>query len=477
MVQVERGFGDMISKPRSEWKLSEAAEAIGARWSGNDTVFSPQIRIDSREISHGDIFWALPGERTDGHAHIENAIERGAKALVINPQLAGEALQTVLQQGIPAILVKDTLEALRDLSIIRRGMLDPVVIIGITGTVGKTTTREMIRSVVSYLDGVHCARRSFNTWIGCALTVLESPLDTRILILEMGTNRPGEIKEMAKMFRPNYGIITEIGAGHLEGLNDEKGVLDEKMELANCDSLKFLSYNFDNVPLRNAVEDLTDDIERISVGRSDSLYCIEESKFNFNSKGPSLSLTIRTPCGKRSLESRLFGEQNAYAAAFAMAAGDFLDVPEAYQRQALESFEALQGRGGVRTSPGGIHLIDETYNANPLSMKQAILTLAAIVTDSKRFAVLGGMGELGDHSSKFHMDMSEYFNALEGVFLLGKTWNEAFGGEVPSECRIFNDIEELNKALKESVSPGDIVLFKGSRIYGMERSLKYLEGT
>lgn len=475
MVQIEGCHVDMISKPKSGWRLSEAASAIDARWSGNDTAFSPPIKIDSREVSPGDIFWALPGERTDGHAYIDEAIDRGAKVLVINPQLAGESLQKVFQKRIPALLVKDTLEALRDLSVIRLKMLKPETTIGITGTVGKTTTREMTRSVAAYFDGVHCARRSFNTWIGCALTILESPPGTRILILEMGTSHPGEIREMSGIFRPNYGIITEVGAGHLEGLNDEKGVLDAKMEIADCDSLECLSYNFDNQPLRNAVEALPEKIERISVGRSNSLYCIEESKFDFDIKGPSLSLVVRTPGGKRKLNPRLFGDHNAYAAAFAMAVGDFLGVPEAYQCQVLESFEPLQGRGGIHVSPGGVYLIDETYNANPMSMRQAIVTLASISVGGRRWAVLGGMGELGEHASRWHKEISGFFGSLDGVFLLGGIWSKALGGKISPEWRIFSDIAELNDALKGSVSPGDIVLFKGSRKYGMERSLKFLE--
>ncbi len=466
----------MTSKLQSEWTLSEAAEAIGAEWSGEDATLTSPIRIDSREISPGDIFWALSGENTDGHAYIDEAVARGAKALVINPELAGEGFRQVIQQKIPALLVKDTLEALKDLSLSRLEILNPETIIGITGTVGKTTTREMTRAVASYLDGVHCARRSYNTWIGCALTILEAPPGTRVLVLEMGTNHPGEIREMARMFRPNYGVITEVGAGHLEGLHDEKGVLDAKMELASCGSLKYLSYNSDNRPLRKAVEDLPMEIERISVGRADSLYCIEESKFDFDSNGPSLSLRIKTPGGKRKLKSRLFGEQNAYAAAFAMAAGDFLRVPEAFQCQILGSFEALPGRGGICVSPGGVLLIDETYNANPMSMRQAISTLASISTRARRWAVLGGMGELGEHTLKWHKQISKYFRSLDGVFLLGETWKKSLGDNIPPEWRVFNDILKLNEDLRGSVSRGDIVLFKGSRKYGMERSLKFFEG-
>ena len=185
-----------------------------------------------------------------------------------------------------------------------------------------------------------------------------------------------------------------------------------------------------------------------------------------------LSLTIKTPGGKRKFKSRLYGEQNAYAAAFAMAAGDFLSVPEDFQCRKLATFEALPGRGGVRNSPKGIILIDETYNANPLSMRQAI---ESISTKARRWAVLGGMGELGDQTCKWHKEISGYFRSLDGVFLLGEDWKRSLGDKTPPEWRFFTDILKLNEDLKGSVSQGDIVLFKGSRKYGMERSLKFLE--
>ncbi|MDO9508581.1 MAG: UDP-N-acetylmuramoyl-tripeptide--D-alanyl-D-alanine ligase [Thermovirgaceae bacterium] len=468
---------NITQKDQMEWRLSQAAEYIGARWSGKDIVFSPPIKIDSREIRPGDIFWALPGERTDGHAFIEEAIERGADALVINPQLAGESLQRVFLEKIPALLTKDTLAALKSLSLRRLEMLDLESTIAITGTVGKTTTREMTRAVAESLGGVHCARRSFNTWIGCALTVLEAPLDTRFLILEMGTNHPGEIREMASMFRPSYGIITEVGAGHLEGLKDESGVLEAKMELANCGSLKCLSYNSDNALLSRAVDDLPEGITRIPVGRSSSLYRIEETRFEFDKDGPSLFLVLATPSGKRKLKPRLFGEQNAYAVAFAMAAGDFLGVPEMDQSAALESFKPLPGRGGVHVSGKGVYYIDETYNANPLSMRQALVTLSGIRTEGKKWAVLGAMGELGDDTIKWHREMFPYFDSFDGVFLFGGSWGRSMPPKVPENLRAFDDITKLSEILLLTLSPGDVVLFKGSRSFRMERAMKCLEDT
>lgn len=472
MVAFERGHAAVNDR---EWMLSEAAAAIGAKWSGPDVEFSSPIRIDSREVSPGDIFWALPGIHTDGHHFLDEVLDRGARALVVDPVSAGESIKRILGQKVPALMVNDTTEALRSLSVKRLELLDPKTVIAITGTVGKTTTREMTRSVAEFHKNVHCARRSFNTWIGCALTVLESPPRTSILILEMGTNHPGEILEMARMFKPDYGIITEIGAGHLEGLGDERGVLEAKMELAAAGTLKHLSYNYDNETLRISVEKLSDSIVKTPVGRSSPVYRIAKSLFRFSPMGPSLFMLFQKPGGEISINSNLFGEQNAYAAAFAIAAGDYLGVPDSFQIDAIGSFEPLPGRGGVSLSGKGVFLIDETYNANPLSMKQALVNLGAIESDGKKFAVLGGMGELGINSDKLHLEVSDFFDGLDEVLLIGESWSRSLICRIPRNCRIFHEYSGISSALKGVVSPGDIVLFKGSRSFGMERVLLSLK--
>lgn len=459
----------------TEWSLSKAAGSIGAKWAGPDILFSSSFKIDSREVAPGDIFWALPGNRTDGHLHVEEALDRGAKALVINPARIGQVLDRIIGENIPVIMTDSTVRSLRDLSLIRLGMLELDLTFGITGTVGKTTTREMVKTIAQKTEGVHSARRSFNTWIGCALTVLEAPANTRVLILEMGTNHPGEISEMAGMFKPDYGIITEIGAGHLEGLKDEQGVLDAKMELANCGSIKWVSYNHDNSLLGSAVRDLPDKIIKIPIGKTSMVYRLENTSFEFYQKGPFLKITLETPSGMRILKTSLFGEQNAYAVAFAMAAGDLLGVDPNDQIEALESFEALPGRGGVCQTSSGVTVIDETYNANPLSMRQALVTLSKCSPEGRKIAVLGGMGELGADSEKFHQEMVPYFKSFEQVFLFGEQWARSVFPDIPENCRFYDDISKLSDNLQNDISRGDLVLLKGSRYFRMERVLEALK--
>lgn len=463
----------IMQKP-TDWRISEAAESIGAKWSGPDIIFSSTFKIDSREIDPGDIFWALPGSRTDGHLHLEEVLDRGAKALVINPARTGQILDRIIGENVPVIMTDSTVRSLRGLSLNRLEMLKLDLTFGITGTVGKTTTREMIKTIAQKTEGVHSARRSFNTWIGCALTVLEAPLDTRVLILEMGTNHPGEIREMAEMFKPDYGIISEIGAGHLEGLKDERGVLEAKMELANCGSINWLSYNYDNSLLRSAVGGLSDKIFKIPIGRTSTIYRLDHTSFEFQKNRPFLKIVLKTPSGRRILKTSLFGDHNAYAVAFAMAAGDILGVDANDQIEALELFEALPGRGGVSQTPSGVTVINETYNANPLSMRQALVTLSKCYPEGRKLAVLGGMGELGEESVKFHREMVPYFRNFEQVFLFGEQWARSVFPDIPDNCRFYDDISKLSENLQGSVFRGDLVLLKGSRYYRMERVLEAL---
>jgi UDP-N-acetylmuramoyl-tripeptide--D-alanyl-D-alanine ligase len=460
------------------WTLSKAAELIGAEWAGEDISLCRSFRADTREIQPGDVFWALPGEKTDGHQYLEDAIERGAGALVISPVHTGLVMDRVLDEGIPVILVGNTQLALKNLARERLKILRPECVLAITGTVGKTTTREMVRAVAENRENVHCARRSFNTWIGCSLTVLDAPPGTRVIILEMGTNHPGEIGEMASMFRPDYGIIPEVGEGHLEGLGDIEGVLSAKMELAGAGSLEVLSYNSDNKSLSVSVGSLAGTLRRISVGRGDALYRIISSTSELIDGIPFLSVEIMTPTGCRKIRTRVFGDHNAFSMAFAMAAGDHLGIMSEAQIGSLEKFKPMPGRGVVRLLPGGVIGIDDTYNANPLSMIQALRTLSCAVSSpkSKKIAVLGGMGELGSESERLHRETASIFEKLDEVFLYGETWMDSLEGRLPHNTRHFDDIEELAEALQARIISGDVVLFKGSRSFRMERVIAILEG-
>ncbi len=463
-----------FKKTTPVWSLHEAAATIGTRFTGEDIPMPRQIFVDSRDVLPGSLFVALRGEKADGQDFIEDAVKRGAAGLICRPPAPDSHLEGLLKSGMPAIVTGDAKTALRDLSLEWLNRIDPALIIGITGTVGKTTTREMIKTVLANSLEVHSPRRSFNTDIGCAVTVLEAPPGTEILLLELGTNRPGEIKELAKAYRPGFGVITEVGPGHLQGLKSIRGVLEAKLELLEAPSLKVLSYNLDNQLLARAIRDSGRSPELVPVGYKSSMYRILEARSDVQDGCLVLVVVIDTPTGKRKYQAGLFGEHHAYGLAFASLVGDSLGIPPVEQEKRLSSFRALPGRGNSFTSGKGFLVIDETYNANPVSMSAALKALAALPFSAKKSAVLGGMGELGEESPQWHRSMVSSFQGLDHVLLVGEPWEAVFRDGLPANCHIvaFDDLEGF---FRSRFYPGDLVLFKGSRSFHMEKAVKILE--
>jgi UDP-N-acetylmuramoyl-tripeptide--D-alanyl-D-alanine ligase len=472
--EAEMGVIKGFKKPTPVWSLHEAATAIGSQFTGEDIPMPCQIFVDSRDVLPGGLFVALMGENADGQNFIEDAVKRGAAGLICRPPVPDSHLDRFLKSGVPAIVTRDTKSALRDLSLKWLDRINPALIIGITGTVGKTTTREMMKAVLADSLKVHSPRRSFNTDIGCAVTVLEAPPETEILLLELGTNRPGEIQELAQAYRPGLGVITEVGPGHLEGLKSIKGVLEAKLELLEAPSLKVLSYNFDNELLSRAIRDSGKMPELVPVGYRSTMYRILEARSDVQDGHPVLVVVVDTPTGKRKYQTELFGEHHAYGLAFASFVGDNLGIPPVEQEKRLSSFRTLPGRGNFFTSEKGFLIIDETYNANPVSMSAALRALAALPFSTNKCAVLGGMGELGEESPQWHRFMASSFQGLDHVLLIGKSWETVFRDELPANCHIagFDDLEGF---FRSRLSPGDLVLFKGSRSFHMEKAVKILE--
>ncbi len=454
--------------------LSEAAEITGGRLLGKNRPLGPALRTDSRKVENGDGFIALPGETTDGHAFIDDAIGRGASYIIMEDKISTETPFT-FRGGVSFLIVDDTSIVLRNMAahvFRRKSSLREVI--AVTGTAGKTTTRECIFAVLRDVYKVHAARESYNTWIGCALTILEMPLETEILILEMGTNHPGEIPEMVASYPPTMAVITAVGPGHLEGLSDVTGVLEEKMRIADSPRLTHLFSNGDVEILEKRVRSTRISVNHVPVGFRKGAYLLKSLGFSFTEDTIRTEIEIAVTGKTRRFSSSLFGPQHAYAFAFAVAIGDALGIEEGRMRTALEKVHPLPGRGVVRKSSTGIWCIDETYNANPLSMGQALVNLSALPRTGKKFAVLGGMKELGDHTRQCHQEILKAAKDLdlEGVILLGAEWTETLSHETDSgNFRHYQDLSAVSAKLDEVLATGDMVLLKGSRAYGLEKIL------
>jgi UDP-N-acetylmuramoyl-tripeptide--D-alanyl-D-alanine ligase len=472
---TDKGEGAVLNSGHTRYlTLDEAAGITGGKLRGTDMPLGPALRTDSRKVQNGDGFIALSGTNTDGHAFIDDAISRGASYIVVEENKAGSLL-IESARDISFLLVEDTPAALRKLAahvFRRKSSLREVI--AVTGTVGKTTTRECISAVLKKRFRVHSARESYNTWIGCALTILEMPLDTEILILEMGTNHPGEIADMTASYPPTTAVITAIGPGHLEGLENVRGVLEEKIRVLDSPRLKRLLYNGDSEILEKGLDATEKVFDRISAGFRKGTYRLKDMGFSLTGDTIKTHVGIIANGKSRRFTSLIFGPQHAYAFAYAVAMGDLFKIEDEQMQDALEMLGAISGRGTVRKTSRGIWCIDETYNANPLSMKQALENLARLPVTGKKYAVLGGMKELGRNSTFWHQDILRTVRNLdlEGVFLVGEEW-KGTGKQKKTVAPFLHycSPDEVSRALDAELSKDDALLLKGSRAYGLEKIL------
>ena len=297
-------------------KTISASEAAG--WCegvlyGPDISITRQWRSDSREVVKGDAFAAIKGAKTDGHMYIRSVIEQGASLLLVDrdeiPKVS--ALQGEFE-NVTVIAVNDVKSALARIAQKYLDAVSPYVI-GITGSVGKTTVRELTVSVLKSRYKVHSAIRSFNTVLGCSLTILAMPADTEMLVLELGTNHFGEIAEMVALFPPQTAVITEVAPAHLEGFGSVEGVLNAKIEICGSKKLKEIIFNNDNVLLREYMLNNIPELTKISVGKSDTPNIkIENTTINFAEKEAVVHVDIAAEDQLYKFTTSLFGSQHGY---------------------------------------------------------------------------------------------------------------------------------------------------------------------
>jgi UDP-N-acetylmuramoyl-tripeptide--D-alanyl-D-alanine ligase len=357
-------------------------------------------------------------------------------------------------------------------------------VIGITGSVGKTTTREFLYRAMSDSFNVHSAIRSYNTLIGTSLTILSMSPDTDILILEMGTNHPGEIRDMVKYFPVSHGIITEISDAHLEGLGDINGVLAAKMEIVESDALEYLFYNSDNDLLSAAVARMPggeklkkNGIRQIGVGYSNSCIRISDVRQIINGLfEPSLSVTLSSGEKKAVCEAPLFGKQHARNIGFAYAVSGEMGLDDETFAAAAKTLRLPPGRGVIKRGGNDCVLIDETYNASPASVSHAIKNLLEmeLPDDFKRVAILGGMRELGIESDRLHEMITNRVTLLDDVYLIGCEWNGIL--RKPDVVRgVWESAEAFASDFELRGYNKSAILLKGSRFYELERLITRLE--
>jgi UDP-N-acetylmuramoyl-tripeptide--D-alanyl-D-alanine ligase len=438
----------------------------------SDTLEKPirGISIDTRTLQPQDIFWAIRGDSFDGHWFVDEAEKKGAIAAVVEKK----KLKQLPPLQISLIQVKDSLKSLQQFSSWYRSKFD-IPVVAITGTNGKTTTKEMITWLLQTKFNVHKTIGNLNNHIGTPLTLLGLNSDHQISVIELGTNHPGEIEILSSLVKPSSALITNIGRGHLEFFSSIKGVAKEKLTLFRALKKKGLIFlNRDDKYIEAAR------IRRKNIQD----YSLNE-KTKASVKGELTGLD-KNGCGiwklnkKTTIHMQVPGTQNVQNALAASAIALSYGLSENEIKKALNEYSASDKRMQIIKSGQSV-IINDAYNANPDSFKPALDTLLYLASakGTRRVLVVGDMLELGNKSDELHRNL--FLNLLDdkidGIFTYGKACAKALqliNGRGFANAHSFNSHEELAKKLKDYLKPGDIILLKGSRGMQMEKVLAYL---
>lgn len=431
------------------------------------------LAIDSRGVTPGNAFIALPGERVDGHQFALAALEAGARAvLVTHPaNRLGAALTEASSRGASIVRVVDAVEAIQALASYHRGRLFcPVV--GVTGSTGKTTTKDFLVSVLSRQFKTVATSGNQNNDLGVPLTIFNAGADTDVLIVEMAMRGAGEIARLSRIARPTAGLITNVGTSHIELLGSQEAIAQAKGELASSvgpDGAVFLNGDdaFSETIAATASAPVTyygycDGCRVTATG-------VEVDALSM----PSFELLI----GQRRTNVRLCvpGKHNIYNALAAAAVASHLGMEIDEIAQGLEDARAGDMRMQSFETASGLSVINDAYNANPTSMRAAVETLAGITAATKRVAVLGDMAELGSLTELAHFRIGEDVARL-GIDILVTVGERAkhiadgarAAGMDDDSIRPCVTVAEASEVLDDVVDPGDVVLVKASRVMGLE---------
>ncbi|MBR6587971.1 MAG: hypothetical protein IKK82_11195, partial [Kiritimatiellae bacterium] len=384
-----------------------------------------RVVFDSRKVVPGCLFAALPGASVDGHAFVKQAFEKGAKGILVRKDRADEFNGPEAAALIP---VDDVKVSLTETARTYRQMLKAKVV-GVTGSAGKTTVKEFTAAFLGAKGKTHATAGNYNNDLGLPITILESPLDADFLVLEMGTNHPGEIAHLVGIGKPDVGIISSIGTAHIEFFKTQDGIAEEKGTL------------FRSLP-------------------EDGFAVLGENNDRFEMLKEMCHCRTVISDGIAPFECPLVGDYNRWNMSLAWNCAKMFGVTENMAQRALEGF-VLPGDRWRKSELNGVAFISDCYNANPTSMIVALETFAVEPSEGRRIAVLGDMFELGDASAKLHAEVKKKALGLnlDKVIFVG----ENFGGI---------SFEDAKAELFAYVKPGDSVLLKASHGMALGRMLE-----
>lgn len=432
-----------------------------------DGIQINEVVTDSRVSSTKSLFIPLEGEKFDGHEYMKQAFNNGAVATLWNKN---KELPSFLPTDFPIYLVEDTGKALQMLGASYRNEINPIVI-GITGSNGKTTTKDLVTSVVKSTYRTHATVGNFNNEIGLPLTILAMPRETEILVLEMGMSDFGEIERLSKIALPDYAIITNIGESHIEYLGSREGIAKAKSEIVSGMTGKgYLLIDGDETLLKGfhtRDNTITCGFEQGNdVEIQQATISHKETEFNLSDDS---AFTIP-----------LLGKHHALNATFAVTMGKLLKIDANTIQHALSALQLTSMRFEMISGKNGASIINDAYNASPTSMKAAIEVVKQMDGFTNKVVVLGDILELGEHAQAFHESVGGVIGGSISILYTVGTEAKAISEKVKvqskeTECKHFDTQEELIENLAFHLNKDTLVLFKASRGMQFEKMIEKIK--
>lgn len=450
------------------WHVDEVMKAVrGVAFRIERDSFSG-ISTDSRNIAKEELFIPIDGKTFDGHRFINDAYEQshgGALCEKGRGDVLREAKGTI-------ILVDDTTRALLDIAHYKRRQTQGTFI-AITGSNGKTTTKELLVAIMSESRTVHFNEKNFNNLIGVSKSILAIEGKQEFFILEVGTNSRGEIRQLAELTEPDVSLITNINPSHLQGLNDLEGVLEEKLDLfRHTKEGGHILINADDPSLLPRAK---------NIGRIPHTFGIDtDSDFQLiiheNLGWEGYDVTLKFVDDSVRLRTNLLGRHNLYNILAASSIAHLVGISLTQIKNAIEIFNPYTMRFKPIRAKEGYIVLDDSYNANPSSVKWAISTLSNLPCSGKRIAVLGDMKELGDKTAYYHEELGRFLKEtnVDKVMLIGEEVKGVLKELNNGRAKLFDDKPSLIDYVKHQIAEGDVVLIKGSRAAKMEEIVEAL---
>jgi UDP-N-acetylmuramoyl-tripeptide--D-alanyl-D-alanine ligase len=445
--------------------LSEAASRSGARLIGADVSFAG-CSIDSRTVQKGNLFIALRGEKFDGHSFIGAAVDNGACAALVEDKDYGIS--------IPLLVAQDARQAMINLAGSWRNNFD-IPVLAVTGSNGKTTVKEMLRSVLGRKAQVLSTQGNLNNDIGVPLTLFGLDAAHEFAVIEMGANHAGEIAMLSKLARPDVAVITQCAPAHLEGFGSIDGVARAKAEIYSGLAPHGTAVINADDDYAGFWRDVASRYRQISFGITNQAD-VRARDIRIDAESGRTEFTLETPAGSGVVKSSLPGNHNVMNALAAAACCLAVEVAFDDIKQGLENTPTVQGRLQLKTTATGIRVLDDTYNANLVSLTAGIRTLMSC--PGKHWLVFGDMGELGEYTADMHRQAGETARqqGVDRLYALGiasKHAVEVFGQGARHYDRIEDLLDDLQRDIRKDIKDINL-LVKGSRFMAMDRVVKSL---